>query len=163
MYNLFLCFKGCGSGIEDVIGDSGWDSTTTPSQYTQRGNNTHTLTQSHNHCHCHSRKCWLVSQVYLVLCFSSTDWDGTETLELWLGWADWKDEVSPTICDDQVGSDITFRIVSFLCLRFKDIMTFSCNGHLPSFNQVVFKFLVFILLMAADSHRALCYVLISLD
>lgn len=87
-------------------------------------------------------------------CLSSTDWDGTETLELWLGRADWKDEVSPTICDDQVGSNITSRIVSVLCLRFKGIMTFLCNRHLPSFIQVVLKFLVFIVLMAADSHRA---------
>ncbi len=42
---------------------------------------------------------------YLMLWFSSTDRDGTETPELWLGRADWEDEVGPTICDDQVGSN----------------------------------------------------------
>lgn len=45
-----------------------------------------------------------------MLRFSSTDRDGTETSELWLGRTDWKDEVSPTICDDQVASDINITL-----------------------------------------------------
>lgn len=38
------------------------------------------------------------------------DRDGTEASELRLGGADWEDEVSPTVCDDQVGSSINTTV-----------------------------------------------------
>lgn len=48
--------------------------------------------------------------MFELLLFSSTDRDGAETAELGSGGADWEDEVSPTICDDQVHSDINLMV-----------------------------------------------------